>query len=350
MDRRVKDGLRAGATAVSVAAGFMVLASTTQTPDGFVHASFGGPLDILATTTSDVFAIGDGTGDASELAALLKTSGAGPEDNPNEPFRVTVQDGESSNATTVNVFPTLDPTVTPTTEDDALPLPSKPVVDASGRVDCAGALSCKTDPVTKATTVTYPDGVVAVVQKVNDLTVVAYKRIGKNLRTEVQAILQPALETAPPVLVAPAPIPTADPSWQIQAPAPAPAPIPAPTEQQPPIPAIDPGPPAPDTAILESGIDLPRGPRVNVTRAPEDFGPAFIPDAEQPVPPPSMPPPSMPKLPGLGKVKDALDSVVDAVKDGIGKAVGPGAAGKPGDPGKSGPSDDARSGAGEQPR
>jgi len=130
VDRRVTDGLRAGATAVAVAAGFMVLASTAQTPDGFVHASFGGPLDVFGTTTTDVFAIGDGAGDASELAALLNTSAKGADSNPNEPFRVTVQDGESSNATTVNVFPSVDPSFTPTTED-APPPPSKPAVDGS---------------------------------------------------------------------------------------------------------------------------------------------------------------------------------------------------------------------------
>jgi hypothetical protein len=340
VDRRVKDGLRAGATAIGVAAGFMALASTAQTPDGFVHASFGGPLDVFGATTSDVFAIGDGAGDASELAALLKTSGTGPDSNPNEPFRVTVQDGESSNATTVNVFPTVDPTVLPTTED-ASPPPSKPAVDANGQVDCTGALSCNTDPVTRATTVTYPDGVVAIVQKVNDLTVVAYKRIGENLRADVQAILQPALDDAPPVLVAPAPIPAADPSGPTTVTAPVPA---AGPDLQTAIPAIDPGPPAPDTEILESDIDLPRGPKVDVTQPPDDFGPAIMPDADHPVPPPSMP-----KLPGMGKVKDALGSVVDAVKDGLGKAVGPGAAGTPGNPGKSGPSDSGHGSGNESP-
>lgn len=357
MDRRVTDGLRAGATAAGVAAGFMVLASTAQTPDGFVHAGFGGPLDVFGTTTSDVLAIGDGAGDASELAALLKTSAAGPDSDPNEPFRVTVQDRESSNATTVNVFPTVDPGLTAATED-APPPPSKPAVDARGRVDCTGALTCKTDPVTKATTVTYPDGVVATVQKVNDLTVVAYKRIGENLRADVQAILQPDStqpdstqpdrtqpdstqpdsaqpdsaqpDSAPQVISAPAPNPTPDPSGQTAATAPAPAD----PEQQPAIPAIDPGPPAPDAAILEKGIDLPRGPKVNVTQPPEDFGPATLPDAEgQPAPPSSVP-----KLPVLGKVRDAVGSVVDAVKDGLSKAVGPGAAGKTENPGRPGDS------------
>jgi hypothetical protein len=342
VDRRVKDGLRAGATAVGVAASLLVLASTAQTPDGFVHASFGGPLDVFGTTSSDVFAIGDGASDASELAALLKTSGAAPVGNPEEPFRVTVQDGESSNATTVNVFPTIDPTIAPATTEDVPPPPAKPAVDASGRVDCTGAVSCKTDPVTKATTVTYPDGVVATVQKVNDLTVVAYERIGKTLRADVRAILQPAPETAAPTLAAPAPAPepAPDPSQPITSVV---VPAPAGPDQQEAIPAIDLGPLAPDADILDPGIDLPRGPRVDVTRPPADFGPADGTDAGPSVSPPSVP--KMPKIPGLGKVKEAFGSVVDAVKDGISKAVGPGAAGKPGNSGQSSPAD---AGAGSQ--
>ena len=72
MDRRIGQALRAGAAAVGVSAGFMVLATTAQTPDGFVHASLGGPLELFAGAPTDVLAIGDGSNDASELAALLK--------------------------------------------------------------------------------------------------------------------------------------------------------------------------------------------------------------------------------------------------------------------------------------
>ena len=339
MDRRAKDGVRAGVTAVGVAAGLLVLASTAQTPDGFIHASFGGPLDVFGTTTSDVVAIGDGAGDATELAALLKTPGASAGTTPDEPFRVTVRAGEASNSTTVNVFPTIDPTTAaPNPEESTVPT-SKPAVDAQGKVDCTGSVSCKTDPLTKTTTVTYPDGVIAVVQKVNDLTVVAYQRIGGNLRAQVQAVLPPPPDQAPPVLAAPPPLPATDPSQTVLT---VPA-LPAP-EQQLIVPPVDAGPPAPDSVTLGPSIDIPTRPRVNVTRPPLDFG-GDVPEADLPAPPP----PVQPKVPGLGKVKDAFGAVVDAVKDGIGKAIGPGASGKaddagkadnPGRPGKNGSGDD----------
>lgn len=345
MDRRVKDGLRAGATAVGVSAGLLVLAFTAQTPDGFVHASFGGPLDVFGKSTSDVLSIGDGASDATELAALLQAPGIAPGSTPNQPLRVTVQTGEGSGATTVKIVPDIDPAIVPTIDDPA-PTPPKPAVDRLGRVDCTGSVSCKTDPVTKTTTVTYPDGIVAVVQKVDDLTVVAYRRVGGNLRTQVQALVPAQPDTAPPDTAAPVPAapplePATDPSQTASL---APAPL-LPEQQQPTtIPMIDPGPPAPDSVTLGPAVHLPRGPKVDVRRPPLDFSSGDLSQADQPAPPPTKP-----TIPGLGKVKDALDSVVDAVKDGIGRAVGPGASGKANDAGEAGNSGNKRDAGANSP-
>ena len=63
MDRRTKDSLRVAATALGVATGLLALASTAQTPDGYIHASFGGPLDVFTSNTADVLSIGDGAND-----------------------------------------------------------------------------------------------------------------------------------------------------------------------------------------------------------------------------------------------------------------------------------------------
>jgi len=189
VDRRVKDTLRASATAVGVAAGLLALASTAQTPDGYIHASFGGPLDVFSTGSADVLAIGDGTNDATELAALLKGP-VGPTARngaPNSPYRVAYEAGAAPNVTTGSmIVPLMDDqsaTAAPSSRDTAI-LPSKPVVDSQGKIDCSGAVSCHTDTTTNITTVTYPDGVVAIVQKINDLTVVAYKTITEVLPSE----------------------------------------------------------------------------------------------------------------------------------------------------------------------
>lgn len=74
-----------------------------------------------------------------------------------------------------------------TSHDQSLSL--KPVLDKQGRVDCSKAVSCKTDPATNITTVTYPDGVV-VVQQINDLTLVAYKAVGEVIQDGLGALPQ----------------------------------------------------------------------------------------------------------------------------------------------------------------
>lgn len=337
MNRRGKDGLRAGVTAVGVAAGLMALASTVQTPDGFIRASLGGPLSPFGNTgpASDVLNIGDGATDPAELAALLKgpitSTAVGA---PESPYRAAFEAGGIPSAVIPNVGPSPDPTVSvpaaeplPVSEPIPAPLAApNSVVDSEGRVDCTGSVSCEIDPVTKVTTVTYPDGVVAIVQKINDLTVVAYKTLTEHLPPSVQTLLPPVPSQAPPALAAQA------------APAPGPALAPAPLPDTPPLlapptqavtaePPIETGPPAPEAVEGVEGLEdldtrTARGPRVNVTRPPMDFSP----DAGQGAS--SRPGRPGTEFPGLDSVRDALGSVVDAVRDGVGKAIGSGASGK----------------------
>ncbi|MCW1957724.1 MAG: hypothetical protein KIH64_004095, partial [Mycobacterium sp.] len=205
LDPRVKDGLRAGVAAVGVAASLMALASTSQTPDGFIHASFGGPMDIFSpASASDILVIGDGSaGDASELAALLKGPASPTAEIPDSPIRAAFEAGITPSPTAPSLVPFADATVAPTLRDAAI-LPVKPVVDSQGKVDCSGSVSCKTDPTTNITTVTYPDGIVAIVQKINDLTVVAYKTLTDVLPEEVRSLLPPVPTPGPVVLAAPA--------------------------------------------------------------------------------------------------------------------------------------------------
>lgn len=333
MNRRGKDGLRAGVTAVGVAAGLMALASTVQTPDGFIRASLGGPLSPFGTTgsASDVLNIGDGATDPAELAALLKGPVTGTAVGaPESPFRAAFEAGGIPSAVIPNVGPSPDPTISvpatqppPVSDPIAAPFAApKSVVDSDGHVDCTGSVSCETDPITKVTTVTYPDGVVAIIQKINDLTVVAYKTLTEHLPPSVQTLLPPVPSQAPPALAAQA------------APAPALAPLPdtppllAPATQavtaEPPIEA---GPPAPEAVEGVEGLEdldarSARGPRVNVTRPPMDFSPGAGQGGS------SRPGRPGTEFPGLDSVRDALGSVVDAVRDGVGKAIGSGASGK----------------------
>lgn len=338
----MKDTLRAGATAVGVATGLLVLASTAQTPDGYIHASFGGPLDVFShnTGSSDVLAIGDGTNDASELAALLKGP-VGPAVKigaPDSPYRVAYEAGAAGVAPTPvaspdsPVIPIVDDPATATsapTRKDAANLPSKPVVDSQGKIDCTGAVSCRTDPLTNITTVTYPDGVVAIVQKINDLTVVAYKTLTDMLPSEISSLLPTLPTTTPPLLaaVAPAPVPTVAPTTvpvpTAKIPVVASTPVPTPSVAETPSASIDPGPPAPNVDL--SPIDS--GPKVNVTTPPKDFSPGSSSTGSTDSTDSSSTP-SVPKIPSLGKVKDTIGGVVDSVKGAVGSVLGPGASSK----------------------
>ena len=310
MDRRIGQALRAGVAAVGVSAGFMVLATTAQTPDGFVHASLGGPLELFGGAPTDVLAIGDGSNDATELAALLKAPAEHVSGSPDSPYRAAFEAGAAPDISALNVFPVDDPAGALTTKQ-SLKLISQPIVDSEGRVDCTGSVSCNFDPATKVTTVTYPDGVVALVQKVNDMTVVAYQTVAENLRNQIQAW----------VPAAPAPVPS--PMAAVAAPTQTPAPVLPPPAAETAVTAVDPGPAAPDPVTLPDTTR--QGPRVNVTRPPMDFTPGRGGG-------PGLPNGGNGPAANLDKVKDALDSFADAVGDAVdkvGKAIGAGAADKP---------------------
>lgn len=323
VDRRVKDGLRAGAAAVGVATGLMVLASTSQTPDGFIHASFGGPMDVFSpASATDVLAIGGGAADdASELAALLKGPTSPTAEVPDSPIRAAFEAGATPSVSAPRLMPTIDPTFAPELKDASI-LPVKPVVDSQGKIDCSGSVSCKTDPVTNITTVTYPDGIVAIVQKINDLTVVAYKTLTDVLPDEVRSLLPPVPDPGPVVLAAPphgtsTTQPVAPPSLSTAAAVPAVTPDVTP-------PSFDPGPIAPDVGSIDpTNTRQGSGPKVNVVRPPMDFSPDSTSGGS------SGTGGQKPDFPVLGKVKDALGTAVNAVTDAVGKAINPGASGKP---------------------
>lgn len=331
MDRRTKDSLRGAATALGVATGLLALATTAQTPDGYIHAGFGGPLDVFSgSNTADVLSIGDGANDASELAAILKgpvgpSARVGAADSP---YRVAFEAGAAPNATTgaATLMPTSDPLVLAPGGKEPAILPSKPVVDSQGRIDCTGAVSCKTDPATNITTVTYPDGVIAVVQKINDLTVVAYKTLKEALPSEIATLLPPVPE-APPLLAAVAPTASS-----------APRSIPAPPSTVPYLPSPELPSSAPPT-----NVPVGEDEQAPVDKTPPTIEPPKIdlPAIDLPVKDTdksgtgtTAPTPNLPN-----KVKDALGGIADTVKGAlgsVGKALSPGASTKPEAPGPAG--------------
>jgi hypothetical protein len=284
--------VRAGASAVGVAAGLMVLASTSQTPDGFTQASFDGPLSIFSNSApelqGDVLAIGDGAGDTSELAAIL--TGPLPASSPNSPYRVAYEAGVGPNSLEASAFPATDPSVSAPTTKQSLSVPSKPVVDSQGRVDCTGAVSCLTDPKTNVTTVTYPDGVVALIQQVNDMTVVAYKTVTESLKTQFEALLPSAAQSGPAVSASP---------------------LPAAVTQLPQTstPDVDPGPAAAPTPMEISASTV--RPKIGDTLSPQDV--LRGPDGQSPAQTDSITIPAVKPTSPFDVVRDAIGSVVDAV-------------------------------------
>ncbi|MGV1088307.1 MAG: hypothetical protein ACOYBX_10010 [Mycobacterium sp.] len=300
MNWRTKQMARAGVTALGVAGGLMLLATTGQTTDGFVHANFGSPLGIFGAAPADsqvgVMAIGDGSSDATELASLLNVSGTTTA-KPG-PFRVAFAPGDGPNAAEMKVFPTADPAAAQIS-DQSLAMPNKPVVDAQGRIDCTGSLSCQTDPATNITTVTYPDGVVALVQKINDTTVVAYKTVTSALPSQLQNLF--------PQLPAPAPMPAA------AAPAPSSAPAPA-TEASEPAPVTADPTAAPVPDISAATIR----PRLTVTSPPSDYAPGKTGTVSgNPLQLPSS------ITNPVDVVKDAVGSVVNAIGGIVNDALKP---------------------------
>lgn len=280
----------------------MLLATTGQTTDGFVHANFGSPLGVFGASQADsqggVLAIGDGSSDATELATLLNT--AATDIAKPGPFRVTFEAGAGPNASQVKVFPTISP-VAAQISDQALALPNKPVVDAQGRIDCSSAVSCLTDPATNITTVTYADGIVALVQKINDTTVVAYKTVTAALPAQLQNLF-------PSLPAAPAPLPAA------AAPAaPEGSPAAAPVTEAPAT-ADEAGAPVPD--ITAATIR----PRLTVTSPPADYAPGKTGTAiGNPL---QLPAPGVTNP--VDVVKDAVSSVVSAIGGVVNDALKPG--------------------------
>jgi len=296
MGRLTNHALRAGASAVGVAAGLMVLASTSQTPDGFTRASFDGPLDIFGNSApepqGDLLAIGNGAGDASDLAAIL--NGPLSAGSPNSPFQEAFAAGVGPNSLEVSAIPPAVAALGATTSKQALTtMPSKPVVDSQGRVDCTGSVSCLTDPRTNVTTVTYPDGVVALIQQINDMTVVAYKTVTESLKNNIQALLPnqvPRSPLAAPVPATAAPMPAAAQSPELSAQ------------------VIDPGPSA---APVEPDISASTiRPRVVVTPSPQDLNPG---QSGQSTRSSSITIPAVKPTSPIDVVRDAFNSVVNAV-------------------------------------
>ncbi|MFY9334529.1 MAG: hypothetical protein WAO90_00815, partial [Mycobacterium sp.] len=90
---------------------------------------------------------------------------------------------------------------------------------------------------------------------------------------------------------------------------------------------VNPGPPAP-TPVMVDPSEARSGPRVNVTRPPMDFTPGRG-SGTTPSNGSTRP---KPDLSGIDSVRDALDSVAEAVNDAVdkvGKALGAGASEKP---------------------
>lgn len=302
--RRTKNAGRIGATAFGVAGGLMLLATTGQTTDGFVHANFGSPLGVFGASQADsqagVLAIGDGSSDATELATLLNTT-ATTVAKPG-PFRVTFEAGAGPHASELKVFPS---TVHASAQisDQSLALPNKPVVDAQGRIDCSGAVSCLTDPNTNITTVTYADGIVALVQKINETTVVAYKTVTEALPAQLQNLF-------PPAPAAPAPLPAAA--------AAAPA-APAPSGDAAAAPATD----APAADSASAPVDISAAtirPRLTVTSPPADYTPGKTGTVSGN--PLQLPAPHITNP--VDVVKDAVTSVVGAIGGIVNDALKPG--------------------------
>ena len=303
MSRLPNHVMRACASAVGVATGLMVLASTTQSPHGFIPSAFLAPLEALGGSTptdeADLLAIGAGSSDIGEIAAILDSQGSNPAMPPgltDSPVQAAYEAGIG-----VTAVPAGDPALAAPAYKQSLTLPRVPVVDAQGRVDCTGSVSCLTDPVTKVTTVTYPDGVVALVQQVNDMTVVAYKTLTEALPEPFQALMPPPFQPTFPKPGSPAPLPAA----AVQAPAPQTS---APSSDAPPVdaPSLDAKPPS-SAELPEISASTVR-PRVVVTKPPADLGSG------------QNGPASGPGLIKIPAVKPT--SPFDVVRDVIGSVVG----------------------------
>jgi hypothetical protein len=334
----MRHSARVGATVLGAAAGVLALGSVAHSQGGFLYAAYQGPLNIfepqVADIRADVMAIGAGPADAAEMAELLATAGLAEPPAPASAAATGVPGPPGGLPEGVFVFP--DPGSGPASVPESAAtskqaLNFRPVLDDKGRVDCSQAVSCQTDPVTNTTTVTFSDGVVAVVQKVNDLTLVAYRTVADVISAPLQALV-PGL--VPPKVAASTPLPSAVPI----APAPDPVPtVPAAPAAPAPKPSAAPGPkPLAPTAGQDSAgailapaeLDKKR-PKVTVAPLPEDLTEALFSEDEPAGKPSTRPGP--PERPGaaLDRVGDAIGSAIDRVGDAIGKAISPGASTKP---------------------
>ncbi len=324
MNRPLKDTLRSSATVVGIAAGLMALGYTGQTADGFVHTNFTGPLglfgpDSVVAVDNDVIAIGNGPSDANELASLLKATT--PTGKPRQPNQPVFEAGSAPKTNQLNASPTAPaPVVTSAgpAVQSAPQMGSTPVVDAQGKIDCTGAVSCLLDPKTNVTTVTYSDGTMATIQRINGMTMVAYQNINDKPQSASKPqtpAFTPMPLPAPTVTAKPAPSPLAS----VSVPA-APATAPEETPAVDSVPAINPGPAA--TTATQSAIpDISASttrPRVTVSKPPQDYTPSR-----------NSPPPPAASTPGTSsgvtRAIDAVKSAVDSVVGAVGKAVNPGA-------------------------
>ena len=315
MERQMRPTARAGAMAVSAAVALMLLASTGQTPSGFVPAALGGPLGLFdgpADSMGDVLSIGDGAVDANDLATLLKTTG--PSAVPAGPLQVASPPTAANAAELALLPPAIESASAPTSKQS---LDLKPVLDGQGKVDCSKAVSCVVDPSTNTTTVTFSDGVVAVVQKINDLTLVAYKTLGdvfEGILPQSLPALPAAVVPAPVISAGPATVPNLAPAPQLSA-RPDTQSANTNTKSEP---TVETGPVAPSAPAAPDLSASDVRPTLTISKPPVDFdapttgggsggGSAGTPGG------------------ALDNVKDAVGSVVDAVSDAV-KSLGPGAA------------------------
>ena len=313
MSRLPNHAMRSGVFAMGVAAGLMVLASTTQSPDGFVTSALRGPLEALGGSApaeeADLLAIGAGSSDIGEIAAIVNPGGLNPGMPPGltDPSVQAAYDAGMG----LGAVPAGEAALAAPAYKQSLALPRVPVVDAQGRIDCTGSVSCLTDPLTKVTTVTYPDGVVALVQQVNDMTVVAYKTFTEALTAPFQALLPPAFTPASPAAGSPAPMPAAS-VPAVKTPAPQ---TDAPSPGAPSVDAPSPDATPPSTAELPEMSTSTLRPRVVVTKPSPDLGPRQNESATGPgtIKTPAVKIPAVKPTSPFDVVKDAIGSVVGAV-------------------------------------
>jgi hypothetical protein len=308
MSRLPNHATRSGALAVGVAAGLMVLASTTQSPDGFITSAFRGPLEALGGSApaeeADLLAIGAGSSDIGEIAAIVNPGALNPGTPPGltDPSVQAAYDAGMG----LGAAPAGEAALAAPAYKQSLALPRVPVVDAQGRIDCTGSVSCLTDPVTKVTTVTYPDGVVALVQQVNDMTVVAYKTLTEALPAPFQALMPPAFTPTFTPPGGPAPLPAASvPAVKTPAPQTDTTAVDTPSVDGP-----SPDATPPSSAKLPDISASTLRPRVIVTKPSQDLGPGQSGSTNGPG---TIKIPAVKPTSPLDVVRDAIGSVVGAV-------------------------------------